>query len=459
MPFPGLGFWNPILFLVALVAVVVGWVRGWLTRPEAMVGIGLLLIPYVTRADEMSMGSHARFAAVVVPAYIVMARLLCRLPAPVVWIVYASLAVSLFSGPRSSRPTGRCVESLNAWSSAVDALSFLASSAKAKRHPIYALFGDEDFLKRLARARLIDIALGDEDPSFAVSVYSGEKLDFSTVRNELDTLPFLAPCRIVVVENADPFVTEHRPALEQYATKPSSVGVLDAGGEDVPRDDQARQGAARCAPSCRASRSRPTSSRPGASTGRRRATRRSSPPRRPRCWSNSSARAWECSIRSSRNSPARLGDNPAIAVEDVQRFVGRSKSADVFRILDAIGDGKPGEALTILEDLFAEGEDPMAILGPMTAQLRKLATVGRLHLNDGLPLGPAMDAAKVPGWDKARMAFERQLRHLGRRRLEKLIEWLTEINLGLKGGNPLPERVQVERLIVQLARPREMAGK
>ena len=66
-----------------------------------------------------------------------------------------------------------------------------------------------------------------------------------------------------------------------------------------------------------------------------------------------------------------------------------------------------------------------------------------------------MDAAKVPGWDKARMAFERQLRHLGRRRLEKLIEWLTEINLGLKGGNPLPERIQVERLIVQLARPRE----
>jgi hypothetical protein len=96
MPFPGLGFWNPILFLVALLAVTEGCVRGWLTLPEAMVGIGLLLIPYVTRAHEMSMGSHARFAAVVVPAYIVMARILSRLPAPVVWIVYLSLAVSLF---------------------------------------------------------------------------------------------------------------------------------------------------------------------------------------------------------------------------------------------------------------------------------------------------------------------------------------------------------------------------
>ena len=77
----------------------------------------------------------------------------------------------------------------------------------------------------------------------------------------------------------------------------------------------------------------------------------------------------------------------------------------------------------------------------------------------GMPLGPAMDAAGVPKWDKARIGCEKQLKHLGRRRLEKLTGWLADINLGLKGGNPLPERVQVERLVVQLARPREEAKK
>ena len=68
-----------------------------------------------------------------------------------------------------------------------------------------------------------------------------------------------------------------------------------------------------------------------------------------------------------------------------------------------------------------------------------------------------MDAAKVPAWPKARESLRAAVRHLGRRRLEKLTEWLTEINLGLKGGNSLPERVQVERLVVMLARPREEA--
>jgi DNA polymerase III subunit delta len=336
----------------------------------------------------------------------------------------------------------------------VDALTFLAGSAKGKRHPIYALFGDEDFLKRHARARIIDTALGGEDPSFAVAVYSGEKLDFSTVRNELDTLPFLAPARIIVIENADPFVTEHRAALEQCAAKPSSAGVLVLEVKTFPETTKLAKALPDAAKlSCKSI-----------------ATFKLVPwcvewarTRYKKKLESDTAEALVELVGTSmgmldqelQKLASAVGDSPAIAVEDVQRFVGRSKSADVFRILDAIGEGRPGEALSILEDLFAEAEDPMAILGPLTAQLRKLATVARLNLREGLPLGPAMDAAKVPGWDKARMAFERQLKHLGRRRLEKLIEWLTEINLGVKGGNPLPERVQVERLIVQLARPRE----
>ena len=153
------------------------------------------------------------------------------------------------------------------------------------------------------------------------------------------------------------------------------------------------------------------------------------------------------------------GSKPDITADDVERMVGRSKAADVFRILDAIGDGKPGEALSILEELFSEGEDPMAVMGPLTASLRKLATVGRLHLGEKMALGPAMDAAGVPKWDKIRMGTERQMRRLGQNRLNKLTDWLVEINFGLKGGCALPERIQVERLIVMLARPLAKKGR
>src|SRR5207253_7632382 len=72
-----------------------------------------------------------------------------------------------------------------------------------------------------------------------------------------------------------------------------------------------------------------------------------------------------------------VGPKASIEAEDVDRLVGRSATADVFRILDAIGEGRPRDALGILDMLLAEGEDPMAILGPMAGQLRRLAAVGR----------------------------------------------------------------------------------
>jgi DNA polymerase-3 subunit delta len=336
----------------------------------------------------------------------------------------------------------------------MDALSFLAT-ANPKRQPVYAVGGDEDFLKRLVRERIISATLGDAEPDFAVTIVPGDRLDFSTVRNELDTRPFLAPCRVLIVENADTFVTDNRAALEQYVGKPSSVGVLVLEVKSFPE-------------TTKLAKALPDTSK---------VLCKAPPPYKLPPWCVEWAKtrynkklalpAAELLVELVGGGMGLLdqelgkltgavGAKSAITADDVAKLVGRSKAAEVFRIMDAIGDGNATEALNILEDLFAEGEDPMAVLGPMTAQLRKLAAVGRLTA-EGMPLGPAMNAAKVPTWEKARTSFEKQLKHLGRRRLGRLTEWLTEINLGLKGGNPLPERVQVERLIVMLARPREDA--
>jgi hypothetical protein len=91
----GIQFWNPILFVLAAAAVAVGWRNGWLNRPEVVLGLGLLLVPYLTRADETCMGSQARFAAVVVPAFVVLGRGLARLRPGATWAVFAALGAAL----------------------------------------------------------------------------------------------------------------------------------------------------------------------------------------------------------------------------------------------------------------------------------------------------------------------------------------------------------------------------
>lgn len=339
----------------------------------------------------------------------------------------------------------------------MDALQFLDRSAKAKRQPVYALLGDEDFLKRRCRDAIVALALGDADPSFAVSTYPGEGLDFSTVRNDLDTLPFLAPARVVVVEQADPFVTEHRPALEAYAQKPSKIGVLVLDVKSFPETTKlakALPDAAKLV--CKAP-----------------------PDYKATEWATNWVLGWSKTQHGKPLSAdaaallvelvgpqlglldqeleklaAAVGAKPVIDAGDVDALVGRSREANVFQILARIGEGRPGAALKVLGEALDEGQHPLQILGALGSNLRKLATVGRLSAQ-GFPLGPAMDAAGVPKWPKIRDESDRLVKHLGRGRLAKLPDWLVELDLGLKGGNPLPPRLQLERLIVKLARPRE----
>src|SRR5258708_7864606 len=104
----------------------------------------------------------------------------------------------------------------------MDSLIFLDRAAKAKPQPVYVLTGEEHFLKRQVVAALRKIVLDAEDDSFGQSNFSGEKATFAAVHNELSTLPFLSPRRLVIVDSADPFVQEERQKLEKYVAEPAT---------------------------------------------------------------------------------------------------------------------------------------------------------------------------------------------------------------------------------------------
>ena len=94
-PLFNLIFWNPILFVLSAVLLLLGGLKRWLTGYELVLGACLLAIPYLTRSFEMSMVSHGRFAAVVVVNYLVIGRLLTRLPPQAVAAIFACLAMFL----------------------------------------------------------------------------------------------------------------------------------------------------------------------------------------------------------------------------------------------------------------------------------------------------------------------------------------------------------------------------
>ena len=92
----------------------------------------------------------------------------------------------------------------------------------------YAVCGGEVFLRSRAAAALIDRVLGDADRMLALTEYDGSEASASlaSVLDDLRTLPFLTDRRLVVVREADAFITRYRQELEDYLDSPSATGVL-----------------------------------------------------------------------------------------------------------------------------------------------------------------------------------------------------------------------------------------
>jgi len=330
----------------------------------------------------------------------------------------------------------------------MDAIAFLERIDKAKVQPVYVLHGEEAFLKRQVLAALRRLVLGSGDEGFGVSTFAGETAPFSAVHTELRTLPFLAQRRLVVIENADPFVTAQRARLEKYVTAPADTGVLVL-------DMHAWLTNTRLAKQL-----------PDAAVIACKAPANHKLPEWCVAWCKAH-HGKEIVLAASRllvdlvgpdmglldqelcKLATYVGDATRIDSDTVDLLVGSSRAEKTWEIFTLIGNGQTGEALTFLDRLFDQGEEPIRLLGAFSMQLRRLAQVARLHAQ-GATVYDAEEQVGIPPF--ARRNTDQYLRKLGPRRLDALYDWLIETDLGMKGSSQLPPRTLLERLVVRLSR-------
>ncbi len=109
----------------------------------------------------------------------------------------------------------------------LDALDYLARPAKHPAAPVCVLFGDESFLKRHVLGELKDAVLSGEDAEFSSTTFDGGEAELRDVTDALATRALFGGGRhLVVVEDADDFVSRNRPALEDYVKRPKTDSVL-----------------------------------------------------------------------------------------------------------------------------------------------------------------------------------------------------------------------------------------
>jgi len=107
------------------------------------------------------------------------------------------------------------------------ATQYLSKKTLDRPPGVVVLYGEETHLKQQCLARLTEAVLGaGPDAAVGLVKFAGKETELKTVKAELQTVGMFVSSRLVVVEDADDFVTKYRELLEAYCLKPASRSVL-----------------------------------------------------------------------------------------------------------------------------------------------------------------------------------------------------------------------------------------
>jgi len=138
----------------------------------------------------------------------------------------------------------------------------------------------------------------------------------------------------------------------------------------------------------------------------------------------------------------------AITAGDVEALVVAARKNTVWQLADMLASRKRGAALSFLDNLLREGEQPLGIVGALAWTYRKLIEARDLPAHT-----PGFQAARQLGMrPDAAEAAVRQAHRASKKELLAGLVALAEADSRLKSGNPDP-RAMMEFLIARLASP------
>jgi DNA polymerase III subunit delta len=325
----------------------------------------------------------------------------------------------------------------------------------AQSPSVAVIFGDEEFQKSRAIQALLDVALpGEAERAMSLSSYDGTRPEeqggpvFAAIMDDLGTLPFLSKRRVVLIRDADKFVSENRERLERYISKPSATGTLILDCRSFPKTTRLYKAVSAGGGDIRECRRLSGRALTEFVMAEARAQgKRLDYPVAARLVDLLGA---EQGVLASEVEKLSLyaGPRPAITLDDVTELVGQSREEKIFAVMDAAAGGTLAMALALWRQVLAT--DPAAIyraIGGMAYVVRRWLAAHRL-LAEGLSVDAI--APKVMMYGRAR-ELDGILRRLTPPRLRRLLAGLAELDSQSKVGERTIE-AGVEGVLAEMAR-------
>jgi DNA polymerase III subunit delta len=317
----------------------------------------------------------------------------------------------------------------------------------SKPPPIFVVSGPEEFLKQEAVHEITARVLGNADRSLALNEYDGSSssLALADVLDDVRTLPFLAERRLVIVRDADTFITRYRADLEDYAEKPSPTGVLLLECKTLPSSTRLYKRVQACGQVIKCEAIKPRMI-PGWLTERAKSIHGVQIDQR-------TAGLLQDLVGSElglldgelQKLALYVAQRQRVTTADVEALVGHHREEKVWDILSAIGAGNEARAMTLWEEVWqTDRAAPARSIAGIAFTVRRLLSAKRAQ-EAGAPM---QEVAKIlMRWgDDAGMRAE--LAAFTIPQIEKMLCKLQEADLAAKTGGPSVQS-SIEAFIVE----------
>ena len=312
------------------------------------------------------------------------------------------------------------------------------------------IHGPEMYLQRYYLQQLREAVVRASDTEIDVIRFDGRDAALADVLDELRGIGLMQQRKIVIVEDADPFITKYREPLERYAADPTDAStlVLRPGtwnGNWRLHKLIVKVGiVAKCEPVTAAVARDWLIKHAEADHGRK--------------LTSDAAAALIAHLGTDLSRlESELGKiavsgpaNEPIELDEVEALVGRASDEEAWEIQAAILSGDPGEAIEKLDELIELSNKPGELLTYFVADLvRKIHHAAAL-LDAGEPAGMITKRLKLWPRDRADATIA-AARRLGPDRAAALLETLVEMDRRSKTGFAEAQR-NLERFSVLFAR-------
>ncbi|MFI4912295.1 MAG: DNA polymerase III subunit delta [Sedimentisphaeraceae bacterium JB056] len=323
----------------------------------------------------------------------------------------------------------------------------MAKNEKSEFCPVYVIAGKDSFLVNKECEAILSSLMDPEERDMAMYSVEANKAEITDVLDELRTLPFLAKKRVVVIRDADKFVSANREQLEKYLDNPSKKGILVMTVSSWPKTTRIAKKAAKVGKTIVTEEIKRWKLADYAVGYAKTEYNKKLSKTAAQLIVDMAGDEVALVCGEIAKLTTYVGEAKEITADDVTKLCGNNREFDLFAVIDEMSKGRTAVAVEKLRNMFSTSKDAeYTVVGGLAFHFRRMFRA-RAMMDSGISTFEIAKQLRIWG-DKD--SFFTQLRKWQLTTIASIIEALARIDFESKTGQ-CRTNVEIEQLIMKVS--------